>query len=604
MANRELKVELTVEDRKLISGLKHSLNIATTETKKATMDMKKSWANYKMAVLGVVAAIGTVAYTVKKLVDLYAEQEQAELDLAAAMKINGSYTLERWKAYKKFASEMQQITTYGDESILQAMANLQTYGIKSEQTIKRATQAVLDLAAAKKIDLRTASEIVGKAFTGETGTLTRYGIVIDKGLDKTEKFDAVLNKIAETMGGRAKAAAESLNGQLTQMKNLLGDVGEQAVKAGSGLMTIAGQKLGGWQETRLKDAETKFKNWLKTLQEKLAETQSEINKKAIQQEITEVRKALKNIERDQKLLAQAGGNTFKFMLLKVKEALAGFNEWVDKEYDNSGKIDKTTKKIKTRTQAIQEYKAVIDELSTASADKLFSGEIGQFDLPNLKQSDFTGMIRTQEEYLNSIRKTWWDTVSDIEDAMGGWDNVMAQFGGDIAGNLFDLAYAHELSAGAIIQSMVKLAAGVIQNIVKQSAIKAIYELAEGLSLWANGNPRAASLHFAAAGKYAAIAGVGIVAGGLLGGMASSGSRNDARTGAVGGGAVFTTVYGTTSYTGGIQQNQTQVTIVNVVDKQSYLGLMASPEGQNVIVNSVSLDYAKNGTIRRVIRGGI
>ncbi len=547
MANRELKVELSIEDRKLITGLQKSLNKAKAETKAATVDMKKSWGDYKMAVLGVTAAIAGVAYSVKQMVEAYAIQEKAELDLAAAMKINGAYTRQRWEEYKRFAAEMQKMTTYGDEVILQAMQNLQTYGIKNEEVMKKATKAVLDLAAAKGIDLRTASEIVGKAFTGETGTLTRYGIVIDKGLDKTEKFDAVLNKIAETMGGRATTAAETLSGQIKQLSNSFGDAKEKSGEFLVNLGNLIASKI--YEKTGLKgDLKTFIDDWIEGM----------------------------NILNDK------------------------LREWAGK--DKKDKVDDITQSIKSQTNALREYKTVIDELDTSSADNLFNWEVNQFQLPDLQTDRFILEIQTQEQYLNSLKTTWKSTMEEIEDAMGSWDDVMAQFGGDIAANLFDLAYAHEFTAGAIVQSLAKLAAGVIRNITQQAAVKAIWELAEAWANYALGNAAAGAMHLRAAGLYGAVTGAGIVAGAALGSVASGASRNNAQTGAIGGGVVIDTIHSTGSLPRPTQPQQ-PLTIVNVVDKNSFLGLMASKEGKDIVINTVSLDYANNGITRRLIRGG-
>lgn len=179
-------------------------------------------------------AIGVVIGATAKFTQALFAQENAELKLAVAMNNAGNYTKENFRAMKDYAAQLQQVTKYGDEVTMATMANLQTYGMNTEE-LKKATQATLDMAAAKGIDLKAASELVGKAFVGETGTLSRYGIVLDKGIPKTEKFAAVLELIQQRFGGTAQAELETYGGQWQKISNWWGDIIE---KGGLGLMKI------------------------------------------------------------------------------------------------------------------------------------------------------------------------------------------------------------------------------------------------------------------------------------------------------------------------------------------------------------------------------
>lgn len=71
------------------------------------------------------------------------------------------------------------------------------------------------------------------------------------------------------------------------------------------------------------------------------------------------------------------------------------------------------------------------------------------------------------------------------------------------------------------QVMKRAVAGEIQSLASIAAVKAIYETAQGLAAVATGNPGAGA-HFASAAKYAAAAGVGIVAAAHVLGSVSSG----------------------------------------------------------------------------------
>ncbi|MBW2675721.1 MAG: hypothetical protein JRD89_20335 [Deltaproteobacteria bacterium] len=192
----------------------------------AAKKMQLHWKAYSVAA---VAAAGMMA---KKSISAFMEQEKAEMKLAVAMRNQGDFTKANFAVMKDYAAQLQKVTTYGDEVTLATMANLKTYGMSTEE-LKKATVATMDLASAKGIDLKAASELVGKAFVGETGSLSKYGIVLEKGIPKTEKFAAVLGLIGDSFGGSAQAEIETYSGQLKQMSNWWGDIAE---KVGFGLL--------------------------------------------------------------------------------------------------------------------------------------------------------------------------------------------------------------------------------------------------------------------------------------------------------------------------------------------------------------------------------
>jgi len=218
---------------------KAAVNSATAGTKRvgtATERMaartKLHLANMRKHWFAMTAAVAAVAASTQRAIRAAMEQESAEMKLAVAMGNAGTYTRENFRAMKEYAAQLQQVTKYGDEATLAMMANLQTYGMSTGE-LKAATVAAMDLAAAKGIDLKAASELVGKAFVGETGTLSRYGIVLEDGIEKSDKFQAVLKLIQERFGGTARAELETYGGQWKQIANWWGDIME---KVGLGVL--------------------------------------------------------------------------------------------------------------------------------------------------------------------------------------------------------------------------------------------------------------------------------------------------------------------------------------------------------------------------------
>lgn len=195
---------------------------------------QSAWSSFKTMFAGfvagqlTVAALGRAFHEVTAFVvgsvQAYAEQEAATKALSAALKAQGDVMPLR--DYQDLSAEFQRTTVYGDELTQQMEAMLVEIGNVGPAQMKGALQAAMDLASGLGIDLKTATQLVGKAFAGETGTLTRYGIVIDQAKLKTEGASAVLGAIQQKFGGQAAAQAETYAGRVAQLGNAWGDTKE------------------------------------------------------------------------------------------------------------------------------------------------------------------------------------------------------------------------------------------------------------------------------------------------------------------------------------------------------------------------------------------
>jgi len=152
------------------------------------------------------------------------KQQQAEADLQAALAKTGDASADAMGRLKKYASELQKLTIYGDEETLAEMAFGKNLGITSDR-LEDATKAAMGLSAKYKIDLHSAMMLVGRASQGQTQMLTRYGIILEATLSPQEKYNELLRIGADNFG-LAEAAAKTGKGQLIQLKNSLGDMAE------------------------------------------------------------------------------------------------------------------------------------------------------------------------------------------------------------------------------------------------------------------------------------------------------------------------------------------------------------------------------------------
>jgi hypothetical protein len=183
------------------------------------------------AVLGLVGgAFRSLSAFVGESVKAYAEQESALKKVTTALEAQGQATPAVVKSYQDMASQFQKTTVNSDELISEMQALLVQVGDVMPQDMQKALTAATDLSSGLGIDLRTATLLVGKAFEGETGTLKRYGIVIDEAKLKTEGASAVLDAIQQKFGGQAQAEIETYAGKVKQLANSWNEVQEAVGK--------------------------------------------------------------------------------------------------------------------------------------------------------------------------------------------------------------------------------------------------------------------------------------------------------------------------------------------------------------------------------------
>jgi len=175
---------------------------------------------------GFFAAKGVIN-TLKTVTQAASIQEDAVNSLDTSLKLSGQFTEQASKDFQEFASSIQKVTTVGDEAILQNAALIQSMGQLSNEALKDATAAAVDLSAAIGVDLTTASLLLGKAAAGNISSLSRYGIVIKKTGDTSKDFANVLEKLQTQFGGAAAAKVNTYSGAVQQLSNTWGDLLEE-----------------------------------------------------------------------------------------------------------------------------------------------------------------------------------------------------------------------------------------------------------------------------------------------------------------------------------------------------------------------------------------
>jgi len=154
----------------------------------------------------------------------FREQEQAVNTLNQAMINQGIYSAELQRKYLDLSGALQKTTGFTDDQINSAQALLQSH-IGSREVSESLLKATLNLATVKKMDLSSASELVGKAISSENDVLARHGIRIDEAASRTDRLSAVVAALDSKFHGQAEAATKN-TGKVQQMSKSFGELME------------------------------------------------------------------------------------------------------------------------------------------------------------------------------------------------------------------------------------------------------------------------------------------------------------------------------------------------------------------------------------------
>jgi hypothetical protein len=195
------------------TGLKEGLDKAEKKTSTA----------FKLMAAAAAAALIKLG---KDCFDSFIESERGVAKLTGAIRATGMQSKISVQAITDLASSLQNVTTFSDDATVSAAAMLQQLGGLTERGLKKAIPAVQDFAAAMGMDLESAASLVGKALAGNVGALSRYGIQVKEGSDRSETFANVIKGLNEKFGGMAKELGKTTGGQLVIFKNEVDDLKE------------------------------------------------------------------------------------------------------------------------------------------------------------------------------------------------------------------------------------------------------------------------------------------------------------------------------------------------------------------------------------------
>lgn len=192
----------------------------------------------------------TAAFSLREVLRNTIEAEQSFKRLETALRSTRGVSGKTASGLAGLASELQNVTTYGDDAIMQMQALLLTFKDVRGTTFDAATKAILDLSAAMGQGLQSSAIQVGKALNDPVQGLTalrRAGIqfsdaqeatikkLVETG-DKAKAQTIILAELESQFGGMAQSMRGTLGGALEGVRNAFGDLLEMnKIKNAEGL---------------------------------------------------------------------------------------------------------------------------------------------------------------------------------------------------------------------------------------------------------------------------------------------------------------------------------------------------------------------------------
>lgn len=263
MAEDIAKLGLKVESDQILKATKR-LDKLEKQSKQNVRAAKKVGGAFKN--LGAILGAAGLGFAMKAIISATIEQERVLAQLESTIKSTGGIAGKTSEELQTLARSLQEVTTFGDETIIAGEALLLTFTKIQGDVLPRTVEALLDVSTAMGQDLKTSAIQLGKALNDPIlgiSALTRTGITFSeeqknliRSLQESGEMAAaqgvILKELETQFGGSAKAARDTFGGALKGLKNAFGDL----LEGGGGNLDDA---KGAIEEltTLLKDPATK-----------------------------------------------------------------------------------------------------------------------------------------------------------------------------------------------------------------------------------------------------------------------------------------------------------------------------------------------------------
>lgn len=395
------------------------------------------------AVSGVQASFSMVTSAMKAAkdavmdcVNAYQTQAQAEVQLEAAAKNNPYLNAANVQSLKDYASQLQSMSTFGDEELLPLMAQLASAG-RTQAEIQDIMSASVDIAASGTMSLESAVKNLSKTYSGLSGELGEANPAIKSLTTEQLKNGEAVKVMKSQYSGMAQSIADATGGW-KQFQNTLGDLKEVIGQNFADGQNSAGKILNGFLSSvvsKLQESNKEAQEFKTKIADIVAVDGGTLtDSQAAQKTADESAARLANLRRSQDALNMSAD---EFSAIQEKN-LALFNSKIEGGYDAAyrklkGDVERleqavidagltgtdTTFIVRNLTQARQElavfeakYKAEHDRLQKELDDS--NKDYNKRRLETTK--DFVAQDIAEEEKLFTAAQAKADELKKKEDA--------------------------------------------------------------------------------------------------------------------------------------------------------------------------------------------
>lgn len=255
MGAKQLKTTLLFGgklDSSLDRALKASKSKAASASRGMSGQLSSAMNGALRSVMGTALKVFAVVKSIGKLKDFAqqsktAAQEQIEVEtkLQTLLKNINSITIRGPDAVEKaterlinVSDELERTGVIAGDVSLAGFQQLATFQV-NDDTIEKLSVGMMDLIAQQKglnatqDDAVSIANMVGKAMMGQTGALSKVGIIFDENQKKilktgteAEKASAMADILAQNVGGVNEALAKTDSGKMKVAENLMGQMEE------------------------------------------------------------------------------------------------------------------------------------------------------------------------------------------------------------------------------------------------------------------------------------------------------------------------------------------------------------------------------------------
>lgn len=264
-----VKIGADVEEaKKGINKITDQLNQMSKSTKNSSVSkFFNSFSAFGKSVEFATSAIKKANEAIKENIELAQKQQKAEVQLQAAAKNNPYLTDASVVQLKNYASQLQSISTIGDEELLPMMSQLASAG-RTQTEIQDIMSAALDLSASGMMSMDAAVSALNGTLQGNVGTLGKQISGIKELTTEELKSGKAIEIIKQQFDGMSESISEQTGGW-QKYKNSLGDFKEVLGTGWANLQNSVGNTLSSFFDS--------ITSKLKIAKDKAEEFKAELN---------------------------------------------------------------------------------------------------------------------------------------------------------------------------------------------------------------------------------------------------------------------------------------------------------------------------------------